>query len=99
MPEPNENHFGEVKKRYTVEGIVSAYREVEIYSQFASWMAIVEIVLDSGELVVYTGSKPPFGDQDFGKTVKFTATVKAHDEYGFQAQTKMQRFAKCEVMA
>jgi hypothetical protein len=89
----NDNYFGTEKTRYkNLAGTVVADFG---YNGFYGWVSIVKIILDTGEMVVYQGTGNlalPNGDSFAeGDVLIFDCTVKSHEVYDGEIQTKVQR--------
>ena len=89
MPEPNGAYYGEEKSREEFTATCIARFSFEGYY---GWVDVIKFVKDSGELLMYMGSGNV--ECDLADTVTFTATVKSHEEYDGEAQTKIQRITK-----
>ena len=55
---------------------------------------VLKFVKDSGELLMYMGSA--YQEVDLGKSYTFKATVKGHEEYKNEKQTKVARIANLQ---
>tara|TARA_R110000851_G_scaffold72413_8_gene160464 strand:- start:36 stop:839 length:804 start_codon:yes stop_codon:yes gene_type:complete len=95
----NDEYFGTVKTRY--KSLVGTIIADFGYVGFYGWVSIVKIILDSGELVVYQGTGnlllPNDDSADVGDVVTFDATVKSHEVYNEEIQTRIQRLKYKEV--
>tara|TARA_B100000700_G_C14821706_1_gene750271 strand:- start:43 stop:810 length:768 start_codon:yes stop_codon:yes gene_type:complete len=83
----NGEYFGEVKKRY--RGINAKVVNKFSFETFYGYTRVVKFVLESGEMAVYMGSS--FIDVAEGDEVTIDFTVKAHEEYEGEIQTKILR--------
>ena len=91
LPKPNGEYFGEIKKRQL---ITATLIEEFGYESYYGIVYIAKFVKDSGELLCYMGStRCAYKHIDIGEVLKFKATVKSHEIYKDENQTKIQRLA------
>ena len=84
--------FGDKKFEAADRGYIMYWLK---YNGFYGWVSIVKIILDTGEMVVYQGTGNlalPNGDSFAeGDVLIFDCTVKSHEVYDGEIQTKVQR--------
>ena len=100
LPVANGEHYGELKSRETMTATL-----IEAFS-FDGYFGVTNVlrfVKDSGELLVYMGSALIIDadnvSPEIGKTYTFKATVKSHENYKNEQQTKVARIAKWAAAA
>ena len=87
LPKANGEYYGTEKKR---EEFTATLISESSYYGYYGQSYILRFVKDSGELLVFMGVNG-YGHVEIGDTVTFKATVKCHEEYQGEKQTKIQR--------
>lgn len=104
LPTPNGEYFGEPKLR--TQFVATVVAKFSFDSEWGT-TTVLKMVKDSGELVVYMGGSCPheivynecgqdYAFPEVGNTYAFKATVKGHEEFRDEKQTKVQRIVKWE---
>ena len=91
LPESSGKYFGEVGEKYDFNGKVVSLRSFE--SQWGM-VQIVDIVIDSGELIVYKGDvlhKQLDWEIEEGDEISFSAQVKEHSEWNDIKKSRVVR--------
>ena len=96
LPKPNGKYYPNDSGR---ESFTAVMIEDFGFEGYYGYIHIQKLVCESGELITYMGSAPPF--RDIGESYTFNATIKCHEEYKGEKQTKIQRvaFPKCKAAA